>query len=123
MRLLPTVVAVIAALNLAACSTKSETTEPPKLAFAPEKRVDLSGGSDIMSFPGPRGTLRGRTIRVGSVSDLILAKGEVEKRGAPNWMWITGVALGVLGLVILLIWAIAIGVNFSTNPNWDVETT
>ncbi|MFM9022967.1 MAG: DUF4190 domain-containing protein, partial [Solirubrobacterales bacterium] len=53
----------------------------------------------------------------------LLAKGEVEKRGAPSWMWITGVALGALGLVILLIWAIAVGINFSTNPNWDVETT
>ncbi len=76
MRLVSALLAVVAAINLAACTTKSES-EPPKLAFAAERRPDLSGSGDIMSFPGPRGTLRGRTIRVGSVSDLILAKGEV----------------------------------------------
>ncbi|MFM9164988.1 MAG: DUF4190 domain-containing protein, partial [Solirubrobacterales bacterium] len=65
----------------------------------------------------------GGLLSIAAIVTGLLAKGEVEKRGAPSWMWITGVALGALGLVILLIWAIAVGINFSTNPNWDVETT
>lgn len=77
MRLFPALVAVAAALNLAACTTKPKQVETPKLAFAAEKRPDLSQPNNIMSFPGPRGTLSGRTIRVGNLSDLILARGEV----------------------------------------------
>lgn len=77
MRLFPALVAVAAALNLTACTTKPKQVETPKLAFAAEKRPDLSQPNDIMSFPGPRGTLSGRTIRVGNLSDLILARGEV----------------------------------------------
>lgn len=77
MRLFRALVAVAAALNLAACTTKPKQVEPPKLAFAAEKRPDLSQPGDIMSFPGPRGSLKGRTIRVGSLADLILARGEV----------------------------------------------
>lgn len=65
----------------------------------------------------------GGLLSIAAIVTGLLAKGEVEKRGAPSWMWITGVALGALGLVILLIWAIAFGINFSTNPNWDVETS
>lgn len=65
----------------------------------------------------------GGLLSIAAIVTGLLAKGEVEKRGAPSWMWITGVALGALGLVILLIWAIAVGINFSTNPNWDVETS
>lgn len=65
----------------------------------------------------------GGLLSIAAIVTGLLAKGEVEKRGAPSWMWITGVALGALGLVILLIWAIAVGINFSTDPNWDVETT
>jgi peptidoglycan/xylan/chitin deacetylase (PgdA/CDA1 family) len=76
MRVFPALLAFVAALNLAACTTKPKG-EVQKLAFAAEDRPDLSRPGDIMSFPGPRGTLRGRTIRVGSVSDLILARGEV----------------------------------------------
>lgn len=77
MRLFPALVAVAATLILAACTTKPKQAETPKLAFAAEKRPDLSQPGNIMSFPGPRGTLRGRTIRVGNLSDLILARGEV----------------------------------------------
>ncbi|GAB5506296.1 MAG: hypothetical protein Rhirs2KO_14590 [Rhizobiaceae bacterium] len=77
MRLFSALVAVAAALNLAACTTKPKEVEPPKLAFAAEQRPDLSQPGDIMSFPGPRGSLRGRTIRVGNLSDLVLARGEV----------------------------------------------
>ncbi|WP_127523448.1 polysaccharide deacetylase family protein [Mesorhizobium sp. Z1-4] len=77
MRLFPALVAVAATLILAACTTKPKQAETPKLAFAAEKRADLSQPGNIMSFPGPRGTLRGRTIRVGNLSDLILARGEV----------------------------------------------
>lgn len=77
MRLFPALVAVAATLILAACTTKPKQAETPKLAFAAEKRPDLSQPGNIMSFPGPRGTLSGRTIRVGNLSDLILARGEV----------------------------------------------
>ena len=77
MRLLPALLAILAATNLAACTTKPKDADVPKLAFAAERRADLSQPGDVMSFPGPRGSLRGRTIRVGSVSDLILARGEV----------------------------------------------
>jgi peptidoglycan-N-acetylglucosamine deacetylase len=76
MRLFPALLAVAAALSLSACTTKPKDADAPRLAFAAE-RPDLSRPGDIMSFPGPRGSLRGRTIRVGSVSDLILARGEV----------------------------------------------
>ena len=52
----------------------------------------------------------------------ILGKGEAEKRGAPNWMWMTGLILGAVALVIFVIMLI-IGaattsyenVNFNTN--------
>jgi peptidoglycan/xylan/chitin deacetylase (PgdA/CDA1 family) len=77
MRVFPVFLAVLAAFSLSACTTKPRDPEVPKLAFAAETRPDLFRPGDIMSFPGPRGTLRGRTIRVGSVSDLILARGEV----------------------------------------------
>lgn len=65
----------------------------------------------------------GGLLSIAAIITGVIAKGEVEKRGAPSWMWITGVALGAVGLVILLIWAIVVGINFSTNPNWDVETS
>ena len=65
----------------------------------------------------------GGLLSIAAIITGILAKGETERRGAPNWMWITGIVLGALGLVILLIWAIVVGINFSTNPNWDVETS
>lgn len=65
----------------------------------------------------------GGLLSIAAIITGALAKGEVEKRGAPGWMWITGVVLGAVGLVILLVWAIVVGINFSTNPNWDVETT
>jgi peptidoglycan/xylan/chitin deacetylase (PgdA/CDA1 family) len=77
MRLFPALLAIVAAFNLAACTTKPKDAEVPKLAFAAEQRGGLSRSNDVMSFPGPRGTLRGRNIQVGSISDLILARGEV----------------------------------------------
>ncbi len=77
MRVFPALLAVLAAFSLSACTTKPKEAETPKLAFAAERKPDLSRSGEVMSFPGPRGSLRGRTIRVGSVSDLILARGEV----------------------------------------------
>ena len=77
MRLSPALLAIAAAFSLSACTTKPKDVEVPKLAFAAEARPALSSQGDIMSFPGPRGSLRGRNVRVGSVSDLILARGEV----------------------------------------------
>ncbi|MEX0956207.1 MAG: polysaccharide deacetylase family protein [Rhizobiaceae bacterium] len=77
MRVFPALLAVLAAFSFPACTTKPKDAEVPKLAFAAEPRPDILRSGDIMSFPGPRGTLRGRTIRVGNVSDLILARGEV----------------------------------------------
>ncbi|MBO6716398.1 MAG: polysaccharide deacetylase family protein [Rhizobiaceae bacterium] len=77
MRLFPALLAIAAALSLSACTTKPKEPEAPKLAFAAEDRPDLSRQGDVMSFPGPRGSLRGRNVRVSSVSDLILARGEV----------------------------------------------
>ena len=65
----------------------------------------------------------GGLLSIAAIITGVMAKGEVERRGAPSWMWITGLVTGIIGLVILLIWAIVVGINFSTNPNWDVETT
>ncbi|MBX3530819.1 MAG: polysaccharide deacetylase family protein [Rhizobiaceae bacterium] len=75
MRLLPALLAAVACLSLGACQTKPKEEETQKLAFAGE-RANLPK-PDVMSFPGPRGSLAGRTIRVSSPSDLILAKNEV----------------------------------------------
>jgi peptidoglycan/xylan/chitin deacetylase (PgdA/CDA1 family) len=75
MRLLPAFLAAVACLSLGACQTKPKEEEPQKLAFAGE-RANLPK-PDVMSFPGPRGSLAGRTIRVSGPGDLILAKNEV----------------------------------------------
>lgn len=77
MRAFLALLAVLVAFSLSACTTKPRDAEVRKLSYAAVTRLDLSRPADIMSFPGPRGTLRGRTIRVGSASDLILARGEV----------------------------------------------
>lgn len=75
MRLLPAFLAAVACLSLGACQTKPREEEPQRMAFAGE-RASLPK-PDVMSFPGPRGSLAGRTIRVSKPSDLILARNEV----------------------------------------------
>ena len=64
----------------------------------------------------------GVPLAIAAVVCGILGKGEAEKRGAPNWMWMTGLILGAVALVIFVIMLI-IGaantsyenVNFNTN--------
>ena len=59
----------------------------------------------------------GIPLAIAAVVCGILGKGEAEKRGAPNWMWMTGLILGALAIVIFVIMLI-IGVantNFDTN--------
>jgi peptidoglycan/xylan/chitin deacetylase (PgdA/CDA1 family) len=75
MRLLPALLAAAACLALGACQTKPQEPEPKKMAFAGEQ-ANLPK-PDVMSFPGPRGGLAGRTIRVSSPADLVLARNEV----------------------------------------------
>jgi peptidoglycan/xylan/chitin deacetylase (PgdA/CDA1 family) len=75
MRLLPCLLTALAVLSLGACQSKPKEEQPQKMAFAGE-RANLPK-PDVMAFPGPRGGLAGRTIRVSSPSDLILAKNEV----------------------------------------------
>jgi peptidoglycan/xylan/chitin deacetylase (PgdA/CDA1 family) len=67
--------AFISVLSLSACATRpQEQAAAAKLAFAPERPMPAP---DIMSFPGPRRGLAGRTIRVSRPSDIVLARGEV----------------------------------------------
>lgn len=70
---------LVAALTFAAgCSTNS-SSDTPRTAFAAE-RAPASSQSDpanVMSFPGPRTGLAGRTLRVSAMSDIRLARSEV----------------------------------------------
>lgn len=67
--------ACLSVLSLSACASRPpEQVAAAKLAFAPERPTPAA---DIMSFPGPRRGLSGRTIRVDHVSDIVLARGEV----------------------------------------------
>lgn len=50
-----------------------------------------------------------------------LAKGEVERRGAPSWMWITGLVLGIISLAVFAILLILGAAN--TDWNFDTSTT
>ncbi len=83
MRRLPALLAAFACLSLTACqsqSSQSSRAEPPKaetpkMAFAGERAALPK--PDVMAFPGPRGGLAGRTIRVSSPADLVLARNEV----------------------------------------------
>ncbi len=78
MRFSPLLLVALAAIGLAGCQTKP-APPPPALGFAeePALRPALLRPDDVMHFPGPRSGLRGRTIRVGSISDLVLARNEV----------------------------------------------
>lgn len=63
-------------LAVTGCNTsKEKRTETGKTAFAAEQ----AGAPPASSFlsGGPRGSLAGRTLRVGSISDIKLRKGEV----------------------------------------------
>ena len=72
---------LFAVLAVAGCSSTqkpaSETARP--LAFANEQPTppSLADKKDVMSFPGPRTGLAGRTLRVSSISDIRLARNEV----------------------------------------------
>jgi len=76
MRILrPCLLACLSVVLLSACATRpEEQATTAKLAFAPERQTP---SPDIMSFPGPRRGLAGRTIRVSPGSEIILARGEV----------------------------------------------
>lgn len=64
----------------------------------------------------------GVPLAIAAVVCGILGKGDAEKRGASNWMWMTGLILGAVALVIFVIMLI-IGaantsyenINFNTN--------
>lgn len=67
--------ACLSVLSLSACASRPpEQVAAAKLAFAAERPTPAA---DIMSFPGPRHGLSGRTIRVNDTSDIVLARGEV----------------------------------------------
>ena len=59
----------------------------------------------------------GIPLAIAAVVCGILGKKEAEKRGASNWMWTTGLILGIISLVIFAIVLIASGLNtsFSTD--------
>jgi peptidoglycan-N-acetylglucosamine deacetylase len=69
-------------LALAGCTSSSRTDAAvvspgvniAPMAFAPTPPMP---SGDIMSFPGQRRGLAGRTIRVGAIHDIILTRGEV----------------------------------------------
>jgi len=77
MRPLPAfLLAGFAVLSLSACASRHDVDhQVPKLAFAEEETARFP--VDIMQFPGPRSGLAGRTIKVGSIADLVLARNEV----------------------------------------------
>lgn len=73
MRLLGTVaVAVCFAAALSACS-QSTKSDSSKSSYAPEAPARIASGGGLLSA----GSLSGRTIRVSSISDIRLRKGEV----------------------------------------------
>lgn len=61
----------------------------------------------------------GVPVGVAAVVCGILAKGEVERRGAPSWMWITGLVLGAVSLAVFAILLI-IG---AANTEWNFDTS
>lgn len=63
----------------------------------------------------------GVPVGVAAVVCGILAKGEVERRGAPSWMWITGLVLGAVSLAIFAILLIVGAAN--TEWNFDTSTS
>lgn len=66
------VAALVAGCVLSACSSTQNDTA--RTAFAPAASAPDTG---VMSFPGPRTGLAGRTLRVGSIADIRLARNEV----------------------------------------------
>ena len=72
--------ALLAALAVSACAVKPATDSPgaATLAFAQEQaQPDLSTPGNVMSFPGPRTGLAGRTLKVNTIADIKLARNEV----------------------------------------------
>lgn len=66
--------ACLSASLLSACASRPpEQAAAARLAFAPES----AAATEIMTFPGPRRGLAGRTIRVSHEADIVLARGEV----------------------------------------------
>ena len=53
----------------------------------------------------------GLPLAIAAVVCGILGKKDAEKRGASNWMWITGLVLGIVALVIFVIVVIVSGLN------------
>lgn len=71
--------AALMATALAACSTSgSQSPAPPVLGFAPEVvPLDPFGDGGLLRVPGSAHGLAGRTLRIGSVSDIVLMRKEV----------------------------------------------
>jgi hypothetical protein len=57
----------------------------------------------------------GLPLAIAAVVCGILGKKDAEKRGASNWMWITGLTLGIVSLVIFVIVVIVSGLNTDFN--------
>ena len=53
----------------------------------------------------------GLPLAIAAVVCGILGKKDAEKRGASNWMWTTGLILGIIALVIFVIVVIVSGLN------------
>lgn len=69
---------LLGALAAAGCTSKPRgEAELPRLAFAAEPNADLTRPDILLDFPSGRGGLAGRTIRVGGLDDLVLARKEV----------------------------------------------
>jgi len=91
------------------------TTPPVGQPVVPAAVTPGQGGLAIAAFVcGIIGLLTswcciGIPVAIAAVICGVLGKKEAEKRGAPNWMWITGLVLGVVALVFFVI-ALIIGV-------------
>lgn len=66
------IAALVAACILSACSSTQNDTA--RTAFAPAAPAPDTG---VMTFPGPRTGLAGRTLRVNAIADIRLARNEV----------------------------------------------
>ena len=85
---------------------------PSELAFTPGQ-----GGLAIAAFVCGLGGIFtswcciGLPLAIAAVVCGILGKKDAEKRGASNWMWTTGLILGIIALVIFVIVVIVSGLN------------
>lgn len=76
---LPAATALACLLSLLGACSSTTGSDAARTAFAaePPARADQSDPGNILSFPGPRTGLAGRTLRISAMSDIRLARNEV----------------------------------------------